>query len=201
MVGSVGFRVQVQDKTLGTGQCRVKPSTVATVIGSDYVSAAAGAPVILTLTDASDTSEWQAQLAWDGVKHYVVNGLEPWLAHCSAKVGEAVEIFREANDPRLYVLLVRREVCTTASAPSGPDAGQQQLATQHDSMPVTGRASEGEAAAAWPAGQHTRITGGATGESAYVHSRYWAAAYRGMHQGVFIRQCSCMQVPSSRTAG
>ncbi len=162
MDGTFGFRVQVQDKTLATGQCRVKPSTIATVLGSHYVSAAAGAPVNLTLTDKSDSSEWQVQLAWDGVNHYVFSGLRPWLAHCSAKIGEAVEIFREANDASLYVLLVRGEASTTASAPSGQDGSQQQPASQRASMPVSEWVPEGKAAAARPAEQHN--TGEATGE-------------------------------------
>ncbi len=159
MDGSFGFRVQVQEKTLTTGKCRVKPSTVATVIGSQYVSAAADGPVNLTLTDKSDSSEWQVQLTWDGVKHYVVTGLKPWLAHCSTNIGEAIEIFKGAND----VLLVRREASTTASAPAGQDAIQQQPASQRAGMPVSECATEGEAATARPAIQHT---GGATaGES------------------------------------
>ncbi len=144
----------VQDKTLASAQFRVKPSTIATVLGSHYISAAAGDPVNLTLTDDSDSSEWQVQLTWDGVHHYVVSGLKPWLAHCSAKVGEAIEVVREANDSRLYVLLVRRGVSTAASGPPGQDASQQKPASQRDSMPVSGCASEGEAAAARPPEQH-----------------------------------------------
>ncbi len=161
MDGTFGFRVQVQDKTLATGQIRVKPNTVATVIGVRYVSAAARGPVNLTLTDKGDSSEWHAQLTCDGVTHYVINGLDQWLAHCRAKVGEAMELFREANDSRLYVLL-RREVSTTANISAGPDASQQQLAPQHDKVPVGRCESEGEAAAARPPEQHTTA-----GESAH----------------------------------
>ncbi len=164
MDGTFGFRVQVQAKTLTTGQFRVKPSTIATVLGSHYVTAAAGGPVNLTLTDNSDSSEWQVQLTLDGVHHFVVSGLKPWLAHCSAQVGEAIAVFREADGSRLYVRLVRRAASATASAPSGPDTSQQQPASQRDSMPVSGCASEGIAAGVRPAEQDTRTTEGAIGE-------------------------------------
>ncbi len=170
MDGSVGFRVQVQEETLTTGQCRVKPTTVATVIGRRYVLAAAGGPVNLALTDSSDSSAWQVQLAWDGLKHYVVNGLRPWLAHCRAAIGAAIEIFREANDPRLHILLVRRQVRTTASAPPGHGANEQQLPSQRASLLVSEWATEEVAAAALPANQHTGVAGGATGESAHASS-------------------------------
>ncbi len=159
MDGCFGFRVQVQAKMLTTGRCRVKPSTVATVIGSRYVSAAAGGPVNLTLTDKSDTSEWPVQLTSDGVKSYVIKGLKRWLAHCNAKVGEAIEVFREANDSRLHGRLVRGEL---ASAPAGQDASQQTFVLQRDIRPASGCESKGEAAAARPAERHTAI--GAPGE-------------------------------------
>ncbi len=173
MDGTFGFRVQVQAKTLTSGRYRLKPSTIATVIGSRYVSAAAGGPVNLMLTDKSDSSEWQVQLTWDGVKYYVIKGLKSWLAHCNAKVGESMEVFREVNDSRLYVLVARREASTTANAPAGRDAVEQQLAPQRDSMPVLGCASEGEgdAAAARPPERHTHNTAGAAGESGAVGVR------------------------------
>lgn len=170
MDGSFGFRLQVQENTLTTGQCRVKPSTVATVIGSQYILAAAGGPVNLTLTDSSDFSQWQVLLAWDGAKHFMVNGLRPWLAHSSAANGDAIEMFREASGSRLFVLLVRRAVRATASAPSEQDAHEQRLPSQRASMPVSEWASEEEAAPALPATQYTQVTGGASGESTQTNS-------------------------------
>lgn len=82
---------------------------------------------------------------------------EPWLLHRNADIGDSINIFRGANDSRLHVLLMRREVSATANAPLGQDAGQQTL--HHASRPTSELASEGEPAAERPAGQRTLITG------------------------------------------
>ncbi len=101
-----GFKVKLSGRSLASGECRIKRETARIVFGENLVPSERANEVSLTLTDAADSSRWQASLraCEHDNKYCWLSGLRVWMQHKRARVDDKLYVDREAQGA-LYLRL------------------------------------------------------------------------------------------------
>ncbi len=123
-----GFRVKVTQNILSSGTCRVKTKGFTSAFRADLVPVEGGQPVDVTLINVSDSTFWPVQLVANGGDYYSVTGLQPWLIHCGAGIGDKLQVERAGQ--RYSIQFIRGTTDGTKSAVTGGLGTNQQDPTR-----------------------------------------------------------------------
>ncbi len=113
-----GFWVSIRAKTLSSGKCRIKNSTIELVLGKEYVPAVGGKPLAVTLTDSDYATAWPVLLVANGDGRCSITGLKLWLQGRNAVEWDKLVVRRQAEgaSPRYLLGLVRASAAETPGA-------------------------------------------------------------------------------------